>query len=156
MRWHGYPVRILACAAIIALGGCGIFAPPVNIRGNLVGPSLLTDLKPGVTTESQASNLLGSPTAHATFDDRVWIYVGQITHPRIGRLPAVTRQEVVELHFDGQGVLRSVQHYDKAQAKRIAMAPGATPSPGGRTSILEQILGNIGHIAPPTGIAGGP
>ncbi len=156
MSRHGQPIRIAAFAALLALGGCALFAPPVNTRGNLVDPGLLGQLKPGATTEAQAQNLLGSPTTQATFDDRTWIYVGQVTHPRIGRLPAVTRQEVVELHFNAAGVLTTVRHYDKKQAKRVAMAPGTTPSPGGSTSILEQILGNIGHLAPPTGLNGGP
>ena len=49
--------------------------------------------------------LIGSPTTKATFDDNTWLYITEVTRPR---LPGPKRAEpaVLVLRFDDKGVLR--------------------------------------------------
>jgi hypothetical protein len=50
--------------------------------------------------------------------------------------------------------LKSIRQLDQSDAKQIAMAPGATPSPGSEAGFMQQLLGNVGKFTP-AGIPGG-
>ncbi|HTZ70797.1 MAG TPA: outer membrane protein assembly factor BamE [Acetobacteraceae bacterium] len=144
--------RLLTAACLVAsLGGCHVFSiwnPDHVRRGALIDPEALKDLVPGTSTRADVTSVLGTPTAHATFDDNTWIYVTQITSTRIGRTPGVTMQKVLVLQFDPKGTLTNIRDLDKADGKQIAMAPGATPSPGSEASFMQQLLGNVGKFTP--------
>ena len=147
---------LLACL-LPGLGGCGIvhiFDPTHQRRGALIDPEQMKDLVPGTSTRADVTTVLGTPTARATFDDNTWIYVTQITSTRIGRTPGVTMQKVLVLKFDAAGTLRGMRQLDKEDSKQIAMAPGATPSPGSEASFMQQLLGNVGRFTP-AGLPGG-
>ena len=140
----------MAVACLVAglpLAGCSLFEAQSTTRGDPVDVDSLKQLTPGVTTSADASALLGSPTARETFDDNSWIYISQITRPRVGRLPGVLMQRVVVLNFDAGGVLRTVKVYDKADGHDISMAPGTTATPGASVSILQQLFGNVGRFS---------
>ena len=141
--------RAMAVACVLAvmpLGGCSFFQAQSTTRGDPIDVDSLKQLTPGVTTTADASALLGSPTAHETFDDNSWIYISQITRPRVGRLPGVLQQRVVVLNFDGGGVLRSVKVYNKGDSRAVDMAPGTTATPGASVSVLQQLFGNVGRF----------
>lgn len=131
-----------------------IFNPTHARRGALVEMEALKQLVPGTSTRADATSLLGTPTAHATFDDNTWIYITQITSTRIGRTPGVTMQHVLVLQFDSGGTLRGIRQLDKQDGAQIAMDPGATPSPGSEASFMQQLLGNVGRFTP-AGLPGG-
>jgi len=134
-----------------SLGACGIihiFDPTLRQRGSLVDQDALRELIPGTSSRADVTALIGSPTARATFDDNTWIYITQITSTRIGRTPGVTMQQVLVLKFDPRGTLTSIRKLDKEDAKQVAMAPGATPSPGSEASFMQQLLGNVGRFTP--------
>jgi len=146
-------LTMLPCALglAVSLGGCHvlhIFDPTHVRRGELIEAESLKDLTPGVSTRADATSVLGTPTAHATFDDNTWIYITQITSTRIARTPGITMQEVLLLKFDPRGTLVSIRELDKGDGKQIAMAPGATASPGSQASFLQQLLGNVGKFTP--------
>jgi outer membrane protein assembly factor BamE (lipoprotein component of BamABCDE complex) len=144
-------------ACSLALGGCGIFSiwNPLHARhGALIDADALKQLVPGTSTRADATSLLGSPTARATFDDNTWIYITQIVTTRIGRTPGVIQQKVLVLRFDPNGTLVAINDLNKADSKQIAMAPGATPSPGSEASFMQQLLGNVGKFTP-AGLPGG-
>lgn len=130
------------------VGGCSYFQAPAQVRGNLVDREALKELTPGTSTRADATALLGSPTAKATFDDNQWIYIGERTRPEIGRTEGVLSQQVVLLTFDTQGVLRDVKQLDKGDAVPVSMVSRATPSPGSEASVLQQLLGNVGRFNP--------
>lgn len=146
----------IACLVLsLPLAGCGFFQAQSTTRGNPVDGDALKQLVPGTTTTADATALLGSPTTHETFNDNAWVYISQITRPRVGRLPGVLEQRVVVLNFDQGGVLRKVNIYDKADAKNVTMAPGSTPTPGASASVLQQLFGNIGRFNGGGGTTGG-
>ncbi len=148
MRPLSQPSR--ACLALLcaALAGCSLVAPTRTTRGNLVDADALKELVPGTSTRADATALLGSPTAHATFDDNTWIYIGQVTRTRVGQLPGVDKQQVVVLDFDPGGTLRHERLLDKHDSYDVSMASGATRSPGSEASFLQQLLGNVGRFSP--------
>ncbi|HTU54952.1 MAG TPA: outer membrane protein assembly factor BamE [Acetobacteraceae bacterium] len=148
------PALGLCLALSAALCGCGLFSAPIRYRGQNVTPDQLRELVPGTTTEADVRALLGEPTSQSLFDADRWAYIGQQTQERIGRYPGVVQQDVVVLTFNSQGLLQSVQHLDKKNAVQVSMAAGATPSPGGSASFIQQLIGNVGRYSP-TPVTGG-
>lgn len=140
--------RSLCCLAVVLLlSGCGVFSSPESLRGAQVDPDDLKQLVPGTSTRRDVEALIGSPTTKGTFNDH-WIYISQTTHTRIGRLPGVDKQNVVELSFDRNGVLQSVDHHTLKDGKPVTMVARTTPSPGSEASFLQQLLGNVGRFNP--------
>jgi outer membrane protein assembly factor BamE (lipoprotein component of BamABCDE complex) len=139
-------IATLAIAAL-PLAGCSFFAARAQVRGNKVDPEALAELVPGVSTRTDATSLLGSPTIHASFDDNTWIYIGSITRPVIAGTQYVSTQEVVSLSFDQAGVLRDVQTLGKKQSLPVTVVARVTPSPGSSASFMQQLLGNVGRFS---------
>ncbi|MDE2515573.1 MAG: outer membrane protein assembly factor BamE, partial [Rhodospirillales bacterium] len=121
-------------AGLLCLGGCSLFEAPAQLRGNKVDPDALKELVVGTSTEADARSLLGSPTAHATFDDNTWLYISEVTRTRIGRTPGVEHQDVVSLTFNDQGVLSKVTKLNHSDSLPVAIVQKTTPAPGTNTS----------------------
>jgi outer membrane protein assembly factor BamE (lipoprotein component of BamABCDE complex) len=146
---HRTRFRHVAAACMLLslpLGGCSLFEANSTTRGNPVDIDAIKQLTPGITTTADATALLGSPTTHETFDDNSWVYISQITRPRVGRLPGVLEQRVVVLNFDAGGTLRQVKVYGLKDSKAVSMQPGTTQTPGTSASVLQQLFGNVGRF----------
>jgi outer membrane protein assembly factor BamE (lipoprotein component of BamABCDE complex) len=151
---------ILALLACLVLGACSFFEAQSQLRGNRIDADQLKELVPGTSTRADVTALIGSPTARATFDDNTWLYVSEVTRPRIARTQGVLSQEVVVLTFNDQGVLQDVKRLDKDDAVPVTIVARSTPSPGTEASFLQQLFGNIGRFnafgsTPTTGPTGG-
>jgi outer membrane protein assembly factor BamE (lipoprotein component of BamABCDE complex) len=151
--------RLLLVACLL-LGGCSFFEAKQQLRGNRVDAEQLKELVPGTSTRADVTALIGSPTAKATFDDNTWLYISEVTRPRIGRVQGVLSQGVVVLTFNDQGVLRDVKTLDKDDSVPVSIVARSTPSPGTEASFLQQLFGNIGRFnafspTPTTGPTGG-
>lgn len=152
--------RLAALTIAIGLAGCSAIQPVAQLHGNKVDADQLKELTPGTSTRADVSALIGSPTLHATFDDNTWIYVSEITRPRIGRTMGVEEQKVVVLTFDDRGVLSGVQTKSDVDSLPVSVVARTTPSPGSEASFLQQLFGNIGRfnaagVSPTAGPSGG-
>ena len=101
---------------------------------------------PGTSTRADVTALIGSPTARATFDDNTWLYVSEVTRPRIARTQGVLSQNVVVLSFNDQGVLQDVKQLNQDDSVPVTIVARSTPSPGTEASFLQQLFGNIGRF----------
>ncbi len=146
----------LALLAACLLAGCSFLAPPAQPRGDRVDADQIKQLVPGVSTQADATALLGSPTAKGTFDQNTWIYVSEMTRPVVGGTLDVLRQNVVELRFDDHGVLRNMQALDKGNALPVTIVARTTPAPGTEASVLQQLFGNVGRFNPGLSNASAP
>ena len=131
---------------VLLLAACSVVEAPKQLRGNHVDDDQIKELVPGTSTRADATSLLGSPTAKATFDDNTWIYIGETTRSRIGRTPGILQQDVVVLSFDAGGVLRGVKRLNQDDGRDVSVVSRATPSPGSEASFLQQLLGNVGKF----------
>ena len=152
-----HSIAVLPCFALLAgllLGGCSFFEAKEQFRGNHVDADQLKELVPGTSTRADVTALIGSPTAKATFDDNTWLYVTEITRPRIARTEGVLSQNVVVMSFNDQGVLQDVKQLNQDDSVPVSIVARQTPSPGTEASFLQQLFGNIGRFnafsAPPT------
>ena len=134
---------LLGC---LLVGGCSFFQAQEQLRGNKVDADSLKELVPGTSTKADVTALIGSPTATATFDDNTWLYISEVTRPRIGQREGVLSQHVVVLSFTGQGVLQHVDQLDQDDSIPVTVVARTTPSPGTEASFLQQLFGNIGRF----------
>jgi outer membrane protein assembly factor BamE (lipoprotein component of BamABCDE complex) len=141
-------IRRLMLVSCLMLSSCAWLMPPPQVRGNKVDPEQLKELTPGISSKADVTAVIGSPTARGTFDDNTWLYISEVTQPRIGRTLGELDQNVVVLNFDGQGVLQTVQKFNKEDALPVTVVARTTPSPGTEASFMQQLLGNIGRFNP--------
>jgi len=147
------PTRPLPLLFLCAwLCGCG-YGPafmsfPPQVRGNKVDADALAQLVPGTSTRADVTAAIGSPSAHASFDDNTWIYIGEITKPIIAGTTEVNDQQVYVLNFDQQGVLKGIDHKTQKDSQEVDVVARTTPSPGNSATFLQQLLGNVGKFSP--------
>jgi outer membrane protein assembly factor BamE (lipoprotein component of BamABCDE complex) len=142
-KLHHVAVTLALCLSVTA---CGWMLPSPQTRGNKVEPEQLKELVLGTSTKADVTALIGSPTQKATFDENTWLYITEITRPRLGRTIGVLDQEVVVLSFDDRGVLTNVKTITRDDAVPVSVAARTTPSPGTEASFMQQLLGNIGKF----------
>lgn len=143
----GRALRGRALALLVAplLAGC---APEISNHGYHLDETALAQLEPGRTTQDGTLQLLGSPSAIAIFDDKVWYYVSQRRERMSFYQEEVVDQKVVTVTFDEQGVVRDVERQDLADAFEVSLVDRETPTSGNELGILEQFIGNIGRFNP--------
>lgn len=147
--------RLWALPVLLAvLAGCSFFEAKPQVRGNKIDPDTLAELTAGTSTRADATALLGSPTARATFDDNTWIYISEVTRPRIAQTQGILDQNVVVLRFDQQGVLQEIRKLNQDDSLPVSVVSRSTPSPGSDASVMQQLFGNIGRFSP-NGLSGG-
>jgi len=71
-----------------------------------------------------------------------------ITSPTPLGFPTVDKQQVVVLNFDNSGVLRKMDTLNRKDSIRVGMVGATTPTPGTKTSVIQELLGNVGRYNP--------
>ena len=137
--------RVLA-AFIGLLGGFVLLGceTTVVVRGNLPPESKLAQVETGRSDRQQVIQALGSPSAAAAFDARVWYYISE---RREGYGPLdleITDYRVLELTFDEAGILADIKNYTLDDKKNIVYSADETPTAGRSFSFFEQLFGNLG------------
>src|SRR3546814_21200364 len=94
---------MLACATI-ALSACG---SGVQLRGNTPDPEDVAVIKAGVQSRQDVVDLLGSPSAVSTFEDRKWYYIGQKTQEIAFMKPEVVDRQVLVITSDDTGLVET-------------------------------------------------
>ncbi|MUG04847.1 outer membrane protein assembly factor BamE [Bombella sp. ESL0378] len=138
----------LAAVGLLMLSGCEAISPPPIPRGALVEKMDYDQLVLNSSTQNDALSILGSPTAHATFNDNTWIYISMTKDLVPLAHPVIDKQQVLVLNFDNSGILRKMNVLNKRDAIHVHMAGGVTPTPGTHISVIQELLGNVGRYNP--------
>jgi outer membrane protein assembly factor BamE (lipoprotein component of BamABCDE complex) len=142
---------ISALAALVAiplLAGCSVVETPRQPRGHKVEEDVLKELTPGTSTRADVIALIGSPSMKASFDDNVWLYISGNTRTRIGRLPALESQDVIELTFTESGTLKDIRRRNLDDSAAVDVVERTTPSPGSESTLMQQFFGSVGRMSP--------
>jgi outer membrane protein assembly factor BamE (lipoprotein component of BamABCDE complex) len=103
-------------------------------------------VKVGVDTMSTVRGKLGSPSVTSTFDKNVWFYMNQMKERVAFRRPTVVSRNITAIKFNKDTeVVESVKNYTLKDGKVIAYNDRETPTRGREMTILEQMLGAVGH-----------
>jgi outer membrane protein assembly factor BamE (lipoprotein component of BamABCDE complex) len=143
MARTGSPALIVFVA--LGLAAC---TPEISTHGYRFDEAALAQLETGRTTRDQTLQLLGSPSSVATFDDKIWYYVSQRTERMSFYQEQVVEQQVIEIAFDDNGVIRSIDRDNLDDAREVALVERTTPTSGSELSLIQQFLGNLGRFNP--------
>ncbi len=135
---------LLTCLIVAALGAAAC-TPTEAVHGNMLQDYQMTDIKPGVDTQSDVLRKLGSPTTKAPFNDNVWYYIGQQTQKKGILDPKVEKERVVVVTFNDQGLLSTIQDVDNKRMD-IPYVRDKTATSGHEITFLQQLLGNMGRF----------
>ncbi len=136
-------LRLLACAALIAtVAGC---TPTHSVRGNMIEDYQLTEVVPGLDSQTDVLRKLGSPTTKAPFDDSVWYYMGQKTEKRGILDPEILDERIVAVFFSSAGIVERVEDVDN-QRVDLPYVRDKTPTSGNEMTVLQQFFGNLGKF----------
>ena len=125
--------------------------PTIANRGNMVEEEKLAEIKTGESSREDVARILGTPTQVSTFDENTWYYFGRSTKQYAFLDPEVVAQQALEIYFDDTGIVSQIKKLDPTEAQEIAPVARRTPTYGHETTILEQLVGNLGK---PAGLAG--
>ncbi|MEA2783073.1 MAG: hypothetical protein QOK29_4617 [Rhodospirillaceae bacterium] len=125
------------------LSGC---QATYDTRGNLPDPDAVLQVQPGIDDRKQVTQILGSPSSVATFNDKTWYYISKKTKRVSFWDPTVLDQEVLAIKFDDNGVVSDMKLYGLEDARNVTPDPEVTPTSGHELTILQQLIGNIGRF----------
>jgi outer membrane protein assembly factor BamE (lipoprotein component of BamABCDE complex) len=108
---------------------------------------VIAGIQPGVTTKTQVSQLLGSPSSIGTFNDHNWYYIGRKTETLAFFAPELTDQQVLVVRFDDAGVVQDFEKRGMETAREVSMNERETPTAGHSLGFFEQLFGNIGRFS---------
>jgi outer membrane protein assembly factor BamE (lipoprotein component of BamABCDE complex) len=124
-------------------------SPDISTHGHRFDAAALARVEPGNSSQDDVMNLLGSPSALATFDDHTWYYISQRTEQHSFYFSTVVSQDVVAIVFDDQGTVSAINRNGLDSAMDVDPVGRETPTAGNELTVLEQFLGNIGRFNPP-------
>jgi outer membrane protein assembly factor BamE (lipoprotein component of BamABCDE complex) len=126
----------------------------VETSGNLPEPTLVGEIKPGKVNRDDVRELLGSPSAVATFDEEHWYYISQRVETFAFFEPEVMERNILIIKFNDQGVVSAVDRRTLDDAREIEIVDRETPTTGSELTLLQQLFGNIGRFPGQVGGAG--
>jgi outer membrane protein assembly factor BamE (lipoprotein component of BamABCDE complex) len=141
-------VPVVAACALLALGAC---QARIDNRGYLPDEDEVARIKPGVQGRDEVRDILGTPSSASTFTSDRWYYISKKTSQRAFFDPKVLDQKVLEIDFDGNGLVQDVKNYTLQDGQKIEPVARITPSPGRELTFTEQLIGNIGKFNSPQG-----
>ena len=114
------------------------------INGQLPEKSLIKTLKVGKDKKDLIISILGSPTFHGQLNDNS-IYYAEVISEQFAFLdPDIKNQNVIQLEFDKDNILKNVYLFGVSDKNEIVMSQRNTETFGREISFLEQIISNIG------------
>lgn len=127
----------------ITMSAC---TPTHAVRGNIVDDFRLARITPGVSSQSDVMNTIGSPTTTDPFDQNIWYYIGQKTEKKGILDPKVTDERIIRVTFDPK--TRIVAEIAPLDTKRndIPLEKRVTPTSGNDLNAVQQMIGNIGKF----------
>jgi len=137
-------LRLLAFAGLsaAALAAC---TPTHNVRGNMLEDYQLTEVVPGVDSQTEVLRKFGSPTTKAPFNDNVWYYLGQETEKRGIMDPEILDERIVVVFFNSAGIVEKVEDVDNERVD-LPYVRRKTPTSGNEITVLQQFFGNLGKF----------
>ena len=149
IRMTGRYRRTLLAGAVLALAvTAAACAPRIDQRGNKPDEEQVVQINPGVDDKNRVAELIGTPSAISTFDDRTWYYISKRTETTAFFEPEVTDQEVLAINFDADGIVQNMRVYGQEDGRTIAYVDRTTPTEGNELTLIQQLLGNLGRFNP--------
>ncbi len=132
---------LVVCAIVIA--GC---AETVNTRGQIILPSRLAQVQPGVSTKQDVLQLLGSPSTQGTMNENRWYYISSSVGTTSFNPHDLKSRQIVIIDFDANDVVATLNQKGKEDGKQLEPEKEATETHGQALGIVDQFIGNLGGL----------
>ena len=135
--------RLLLCATVVA--SATIFSacnPTLRSHGFRYPQGVLPEIQPGNDTQSSILKSMGAPSTIGTFEQDKWYYISVTREYLAYQKPDTRDRRVIEIEFNADGVVSSVNEYGMDEGRIVAFVERETPTRGRELSLLEQILGS--------------
>lgn len=118
--------------------------PDTHVEGYHLDRERIDRIQPGITTQQQVGDILGSPSSVATFRENAdtWYYISKQIESITELDAEVVGQQVVAVDFDEVGRVEKIREYGLKDAKDIRVASRTTPTQGEKLGFFEQLFGN--------------
>jgi outer membrane protein assembly factor BamE (lipoprotein component of BamABCDE complex) len=133
----------LAFGAMVVLSAC---ESRIDQRGNKPDEDQVVQINPGVDDKNRVAELLGYPSTMSVFSDKTWYYISKRTKTIAFLDPELLEQEVLQIHFNDQGIVQDMKVYTEKDGEQIAYVDRVTPTPGTELTLVQQLLGNLGKF----------
>lgn len=137
------PLPLAAAIALVALAAC---TRVTNHQGYVADAALVAAIQPGIDNRDSVTGTLGRPTFAGQFDPNAWYYVSRDTRQFAFTDPKPVQQMVLEVRFDANGNVVSVQRTGLEKIASIAPWSDKTPTLGRKRSFFSELFGNIGQV----------
>jgi outer membrane protein assembly factor BamE (lipoprotein component of BamABCDE complex) len=132
--------------AVLLVGSAIACSPTIRNHGHAPDDALLAEISVGHDTRDSVAEKIGRPVVHSEFDKNSWYYIASTMESYTYHAPKVVKRRIVAVRFDDNGVVKAVNKYGLKDGRIIDLATQTTPTHGRQLSILQQLLGNFGHI----------
>lgn len=119
----------------------------VNTHGQVILPSRLQQVKPGISTRDDVLQLLGSPSAQGTLNSNRWYYVTSTVATSTLHPYDLQERKVLIVDFDPTtGTVANIAEKTGQDGNEISPLSKTTPTHGQSMGIIEQAVGNFSNI----------
>lgn len=142
---RGLTKGLCIAAMGLALTAC---EPIKSDQGYRFDPEQVAKLEAGVTTKDMVQEIMGSPSAIATFQTEgdAWYYISSKTEHLAFFEKEVTAREILVVKFDINDVVAELQGLDLEAGEEVKIVERETPTGGRKLGLLEQLFGNLGRF----------
>ena len=137
---------ICAIVATFSLMAC---EEQIHVRGNVPHSNDIAKIKKGFHKKSDIENLLGTPSAIATFQQETWYYIGGRVKTLSFFKPEFVDRKVIVVKFNSAGVVDVIETRDVPKNEDIKLVERETPTKGRELTVLQQLIGNVGRFSTP-------
>ena len=127
---------------VIFMNGC---TPTITTHGTLPDPEILSQIKVG-QTQQEISKIMGTPTHIGGFKEPIWYYLSQKTSRKSFYAPDILETKSVAIHFDQNGIVKSIKPYSSQNTPEVAYEDRATHTPGHDATTMQKIFANFGKF----------
>lgn len=149
------PVLRQLAVLLIAVGLLSACQKNLNVYGQFPTADEVAQLRPQQHNRGDVVRILGTPSHLSNFNDSRWYYISQTRDETIKFRSKKSQQVVLELAFDDQGILQSMQAYTLVDGVPVVPSADRTATYGRNATLLEEVLGSIGRFGSSKGKAGG-
>tara|TARA_R110000868_G_scaffold190862_2_gene434966 strand:+ start:31224 stop:31658 length:435 start_codon:yes stop_codon:yes gene_type:complete len=116
----------------------------METHGSIVKQDRIDRVKVGMHTRNDVAELLGSPSAVGTFNDKRWYYYTEKASIKPLGSKNIVEREIVIIDFDPQGKVSAMSYKTKDDAQNLSPSKKTTATHGQTLGIIDQFLDNVG------------
>jgi outer membrane protein assembly factor BamE (lipoprotein component of BamABCDE complex) len=140
--------RIGLRTALVGALCLGLAACQTQVRHHGYAPddAALAQIQIGRDDREAVAAAIGRPGTVGLLRDSGWFYVGSRWEQRGWNAPVEVERELVAVSFDSRGVVSNIERFGLADGQVVPLSRRVTEDRGAGTTLVQQLLRNIGRF----------